>query len=69
MSIYTRGEPAANHQFRDNTAKRAGQLIGVTNTPKRCKCIRCEKHRTEATGKNTTAWFICGMCHSPRNVS
>lgn len=62
MSLYTRGEPASNHQFRANTEKRAGQMIGVTNTPKKCRCIRCDKHRTEVTGKHTEAGFICGMC-------
>lgn len=59
--IYTRGEPTANQQFRDNAAK-AGQMLGVRQVPKRCKCVRCEKQRTEATGRHTKAGFVCGMC-------
>lgn len=70
MSLYTRGEPTANHQFRANTEKRAGQMIGVTNTPKKCRCVRCEKLRTEATGKySKSGEFTCGMCAKPRRVS
>lgn len=59
--IYTKGEPTANQQFRDNTAK-AGQMLGVRQVPKRCKCISCGKQRTEATGRHTSAGFVCGMC-------
>lgn len=62
MSLYTRGEPVANQQFRQNTEKRAGQMIGVTSTPKRCRCIRCEKMRTQATGRHTRAGFVCHGC-------
>lgn len=70
MSLYTRGEPVSNHQFRQNTEKRIGQMVGVTNTPKKCRCVRCEKLRTAATGKySKSGKFTCGMCHSPRGVS
>jgi late competence protein required for DNA uptake (superfamily II DNA/RNA helicase) len=62
MSLYTRGEPFSNQQFRQNTEKRAGQMIGVTSTPKKCRCIRCEKHRTEATGMHTKGGFVCHGC-------
>lgn len=62
MSLYTRGEPVSNQQFRDNTAKNAGQMIGITTTPKRCLCIRCNARRTEITGRHTKAGFVCGMC-------
>jgi len=66
MSLYTRGEPVANHQFRANTERRSGQMIGVTSTPKRCRCIRCEKMRTEATGDHTKAGFVCNCCGKSR---
>lgn len=61
MSLYARGQPVANHQFRDNTDK-AGKMLNVTSIPKRCKCVICKKQRTEATGNHTQAGFICGMC-------
>lgn len=65
MSLYTRGEPASNHQFRQNTERRAGQMIGVTSTPKLCRCVCCGKRRTEASGKHTAdGGFVCGMCRS-----
>lgn len=70
MSLYTRGEPASNHQFRANTEKRAGQMIGVTTTPARALCRCCGKMRTAVTGKySKSGKFICGMCHKLRMVS
>lgn len=62
MSLYTRGEPVSNHQFRENTEKRAGQMIGVTSTPRLCRCVRCGKRRNEATGKLGSGGFVCCMC-------
>ncbi|MFV5212717.1 hypothetical protein ACLIIZ_03180 [Azonexus caeni] len=62
MSIYYRGEPVANQQLRDNTAKRAGKMLGVTSTPKRCRFVRCGKMRTEATGEHAKAGFVCHRC-------
>lgn len=70
MSIYYRGEPVANQQFRDNTAKRAGKMLCVTSTPKLDRCHRCGKMRTAASGKySISGRFTCGMCHSPRRVA
>lgn len=60
MSLYDRGEPAANEQFRRNTAKVS--MLNVRQVPKMCKCVRCERLRTKATGKDTDAGFVCGMC-------
>lgn len=62
MSLYTRGEPVANQQFRSNTDKRIGQMVGVTNTPKKCRCVRCEKLRTEATGQYGKSGFVFHGC-------
>lgn len=62
MSIYTRGEPVANQQFRQNTEKRTSQMIGVTSIPKRCRCVRCGKMRTEITGKHRKVGFVCHGC-------
>lgn len=68
MSIYTRGEPTANHKFRDNTGK-DGRMLGVRQVPKRCKCVCCLKLRTEETGKQTRAGFVCGMCGKLRGTA
>lgn len=62
MSIYSRGQPVANHQFRDSTERNAGSMENVRSIPKRCMCVICKKQRTEATGNHTQAGFICGMC-------
>lgn len=61
MSIYTRGEPVANEQFRRNTAK-AGQMLNVCRIPSRVKCVDCQKMRTEETGKYKRRGFVCGSC-------
>lgn len=66
MSIYTRGEPVANHQFQEKT-DRHRKMSGVTFIRKRCRCIRCEKMRTEATGEHTKAGFVCHGCGNVRN--
>lgn len=55
MSIYTRGEPTANQLFRENTEKVAGSMANVT-------CVCCKRMRTAATGRETQAGFMCGMC-------
>lgn len=62
MSIYTRGEPTSTHQFRANTEKNAGKLVGIRTIPSRVKCYCCEKLRTESTGRHTDFGFVCGMC-------
>lgn len=62
MSLYTRGEPTANQQFRLNTEKRVAQMVGVTSTPKKCRCIRCDKLRTESTGRHGKSGFVCHGC-------
>ena len=62
MSIYTRGEPVANQQFRDNT-ERAGKMLCVTRTPKLARCKCCGKLRTALSGKfSKSGRFTCGMC-------
>lgn len=61
MSIYARGEPVANQRFRDNT-ERAGKMLGVMSTPRKCRFVRCEKMRTEATGEHTDSGFVCHGC-------
>lgn len=61
MSLYDRGEPAANQRFRANTEK-SFRMLNVTQVPKRVKCYCCEKLRTEATGQHTDVGFLCGMC-------
>lgn len=69
MSIYTRGEPVANQQFRDNTG-RAGKMLGVMKIPAKERCHCCGKMRTAKTGKYVEATgFVCGMCYRPRRVS
>ena len=62
MSIYTRGEPTANQQFRENTEKVAGSMANVTRIPSMKKCVCCKRMRTAATGRETRAGFLCGMC-------
>lgn len=52
MSMISHADPRAIHRFRRNTEKNGPQMLGVTKTPSRCKCIRCEKMRTEVTGKH-----------------
>ena len=64
MSLYGRGQPVSNHQFRDNTERNAGRMENVQFIPKRCMCVCCKKMRTEAIGRHTQAGFICGMCSS-----
>lgn len=66
--LYHRSTPVAQAKFRDNTAKRA-VMLNAQIVPKRCRCVRCAKMRTEATGRQTESGFVCGMCHSPRRVS
>lgn len=55
-------EPSALGDFRLKTQTRKPKLLGVMTIPRRCKCIRCLKLRTEATGRHTDAGFVCGMC-------
>ncbi len=62
MSIYSRGEPTANQQFRENTEKVAGSMANVTRIPSMKKCVCCKRMRTAATGWDTQAGFMCGMC-------
>jgi len=67
MSLYCRGEPANNAQFRANTEKRIAQMVGVTTVPKRCKCVACGKMRTAVTGKETDDGFVCHACLTGRS--
>lgn len=60
MSIYTRGEPVANDQFRRNTEK--ASMLNVRQIPARVKCVDCQRMRTEETGKYKRRGFVCGMC-------
>lgn len=61
MSIYDKGQPAANHQFRDNTGNHAS-MLNVNHIPRLDRCVRCGKRRTAATGAYKRAGFVCGMC-------
>lgn len=38
MSLYSRGEPVSNNQFRENTAKRA-VMAGVAKIPGKTLCV------------------------------
>lgn len=51
----------ATESFRAATV-RHGNTAGITRIPAKKKCVRCEKHRTLATGRETSAGFVCGMC-------
>ncbi len=61
MSLYSRGEPVSNNQFRENTAKRA-VMAGVAKIPGKTLCVRCGKRRTTETGKSTARGFVCHGC-------
>lgn len=65
MSLYDRGEPAANQRFRANTDK-ADQMLNVQLIPDKLLCVDCRRYRTRATGAMKKRGFVCGMCHSPR---
>lgn len=62
MSIYTRGEPASNQQFREATQRNAGRMENICCIPARCRCVCCGKARTEATGEHTKRGFVCHGC-------
>ena len=55
-------EPSAFGNFRVKTQTRKATMLGVMTIPRRCKCVRCNKQRTEATGRHTDEGFVCGMC-------
>lgn len=62
MSIYTRGEPVANQQFRDNTQRNAGKMENVGVFTFVCK--RCGRNRPVG-GRKSLGWkagFKCGEC-------
>jgi hypothetical protein len=61
MSLYSRGEPVSNNQFRENTAKRA-VMAGVAKIPGKTLCVCCGKRRTTETGKVTAKGFVCHGC-------
>lgn len=61
MSLYSRGEPVSNNQFRENTAKRA-VMAGVAKIPGKTLCVCCGKRRTTETGKSTAKGFVCHGC-------
>ena len=53
-------EPSAFGDFQTKTALMEKPTMGgVTHIPKRCKCDRM---RTEKSGRHTKAGFVCGMC-------
>ena len=60
MSIYTRGEPVANDQFRRNTEK--ASMLNVKLIPDKVLCVDCRRYRTRATGQMKKRGFVCGMC-------
>lgn len=61
MSLYDKSEPSEIHRFRANTGRQAS-MPNVNIIHKRKKCVSCLTLRTEATGQETEAGFVCGMC-------
>ena len=60
--IYTRGEPTANQQFRENTEKR-GQMLNADLHPMLTLCGWCGVRRNTASGKFTKHnKFKCHGC-------
>lgn len=66
--LYNRSLPYSQDRYRQETAKR-NQMLGAGSTPKKTKCVRCEKWRTTETGKLTDKGFVCHACHIPRVVA
>lgn len=62
MSIYTRGEPASNNQFRDTTARNAGKMANCTFRTFMCK--KCNQPKS-IQGRKSLGWkagFACAEC-------
>ena len=59
--LYNRSLPFAQDRFRQETEKR-NSMLGAGRTPKKTKCVRCLKHRTEAIGKHADEGFVCHGC-------
>lgn len=62
MSIYTRGEPSANQQFRNNTDLR-NKMLNADLHQRLERCVCCGKRRNMRTGNVKAGKFICHGCN------
>lgn len=61
MSLYHTAHPERIQAYRERT-QRLGNMLNVLVTPAREKCVRCERMRTKATGRETKKGFVCHGC-------